>query len=40
MPDDQRFIMVVTPDLTEARSPEFTVVLNWLEELKRLVPVD
>ena len=40
MSDDERFIMVVTPDLTEAPSPEFTVVVNWQEELKRFVPVD
>ncbi len=38
-PDDQRFLMVQP---LEQRSPttDFNVVLNWFEELKRLVPTN
>ena len=39
-PDGQRFLMITdgTPD-GAAASPSLVVVLNWFEELKRLVPV-
>ena len=39
--DGQRFLMVKPLPAPEAatRSPEIVVVENWLEELKRLVPV-
>jgi dipeptidyl aminopeptidase/acylaminoacyl peptidase len=36
-PDDQRFLMI-KEDLTAAKPAGLTVVLNWHEELKRLVP--
>jgi serine/threonine-protein kinase len=40
-PDDQRFLMIkrAQGDAAETQ-PQIVVVLNWLEELKRLVPVD
>ena len=40
--DGQRFLMVQEAALTgsEAAPVSITVVLNWHEELKRLVPVD
>ena len=34
--DGQRFLMMKA----EGRGPEIHVVLNWFEELKRLVPSD
>ena len=40
-PDGQRFLVVgsgVSADAGVAR-PQITVVLNWFEELKRLVPI-
>ena len=37
-PDGQRFLMV--DPRREAQSTQINVVLNWLDELKRLVPVD
>ena len=39
-PDGKRFLMIdeVTPD--EPAPTEMILVLNWTEELKRLVPVD
>jgi serine/threonine protein kinase/Tol biopolymer transport system component len=37
-PDGQRFLMV-QPGLQEASAQQINVVLNWFEELKRLVPV-
>ena len=33
----RRFIMVTEPDI-RGRSEQITIVVNWLEELKRLVP--
>ncbi len=39
--DGQRFLMTTTPpDDETAATPELRVVLNWTEELKRLVPPD
>jgi serine/threonine-protein kinase len=37
-PDGRRFVMVKEGGLTEATRQEIVVVLNWFEELKRLVP--
>ncbi len=37
-PDGQRFVMVKRPE--EFRRNQINVVLNWAEELKRLVPTD
>ncbi len=37
-PDGQRFLMVRTPPESEPR--QINVVLNWFEELKRLVPTN
>ncbi len=36
-PDDQRFLMI---KLEQAGATQINVVLNWFEELKRLVPTD
>ena len=36
-PDNKRFLMIKPSELTSA---EMVVVLNWFEELKRLVPVE
>ncbi len=37
--DGRRFLMIkASPSTTRARDPEVVVVLNWTEELKRLVP--
>ena len=33
---DERFLMLVSDE----EAQEFRVVLNWFDELKRLVPVD
>jgi serine/threonine-protein kinase len=43
-PDGKRFLMIKPGDSTEAGSPaeiprKIVVVLNWLEELKKRVPV-
>ncbi len=38
-PDGQRFVMVEDAE-EEAAPTEIVVVLNWFEELKRLVPTD
>ena len=38
--DGQQFLMVQSGASTEAESAELTVVLNWFEELTRLVPTD
>ncbi len=38
-PDGQRFLMLLEAELPPPPS-QFNVVLNWFEELKRLVPVD
>ena len=36
-PDGQRFLMIKPPD---QGAGQINVVLNWFEELKRLVPTD
>ena len=40
--DARRFLLIVDEDRPDggASQPQITIVLNWLEELKRLVPVD
>ena len=41
-PDGKRFVGVVAADQTQSgapATPQIQVVLNWHEELKRLVPV-
>ena len=38
-PNGQRFLMIDTAD-AGAESTEINVVQNWLQELKRLVPVN
>ena len=43
MPDGQHFIGVVEPEEIDndgAGTREFLVVLNWFEELKRLLPTN
>jgi hypothetical protein len=39
-PDGRRFLMVkaLTPAPTAASAMDLVVVLNWTEELKRMVP--
>ena len=39
-PDGERFVVVgpADPTATEASRPRIRVVLNWVDELKRLVP--
>ena len=41
-PDGQRFLMIRRPSTADAGAErtEINVIQNWLEELKRLVPVD
>ena len=40
-PDDQQFVMVKeASDTGERPVTQINVVLNWFEELKRLVPTD
>ena len=40
-PDGQRFLMVKPVETTEGgRENQVVLVLNWFEELKRLVPTD
>jgi hypothetical protein len=39
-PDDRRFLMIKGADSAQgAVTPQIVVVKNWMEELKRLVPV-
>ena len=38
-PDGQRFLMIKAGGANQA-PPQIVVVQNWLEELKRLVPVN
>ena len=38
--DGQRFVMIKKSDETGLALKQITVVLNWLEELKRLVPTN
>jgi hypothetical protein len=38
-PDGQRFLMRKSSESAEAAPTQTNVVLNWLEELKRRVPV-
>ena len=37
-PDGQRFLMLKPVQQEQAESTQINVVLNWTEELKRLVP--
>ena len=37
-PDGQRFLMIKTAEGEEGQQDQINVVLNWFEELKRLVP--
>ncbi len=37
-PDGQRFLMIKAADEEEGQAGQINVVLNWFEELKRLVP--
>ena len=39
-PNDGRFLMIKPPEITEEESQRIIVVTNWLEELKRKVPVE
>lgn len=39
-PDGERFLMIKEHEDVERESPEIVMVLNWLEELKRLVPTE
>ena len=41
-PDGERFLMVTrtSENAAENAGPQIIVVENWLEELKRLVPID
>ena len=39
-PDSERFLMIKEGGSDETSSTEFILVLNWFEELKRLVPTD
>ena len=41
-PDGERFVMVLPDDTgdDETADPRINVVLNWFQELTRLVPVD
>ncbi len=41
-PDGQRFVMIRTEESTTESSgtTQITLVLNWFEELKRLVPTN
>ena len=38
-PDGQRFVMIKVSEEQEAVG-QINIVLNWFEELKRLVPTD
>ena len=38
-PNGQRFLMLKPRELSQNRAPEFHVILNWFEELRRLVPL-
>jgi hypothetical protein len=37
-PDGQRFLMIKQPEQATSAAQQINVVLNWFEELKRLVP--
>lgn len=39
-PDGNRFLMIKAVELGQAAPTQINVVLNWTEELKRLVPAD
>ena len=39
-PDGERFLMIKESGSDETSSTEFILVLNWFEELKRLVPTN
>ena len=38
LPDGKRFILANPGDGLKPAAPEIDIVLNWLEELRRLVP--
>ena len=38
-PDGQRFLMLKPVEQEQVATTQINVVLNWFEELKRLVPV-
>ena len=38
--DGLRFLMLKAPEASERTGNEIILVQNWLEELKRLVPID
>jgi len=37
-PDGQRFVMIKAVEAEEGQPGQINVILNWFEELKRLVP--
>ena len=39
-PDGQRFVVLGTSDTTDETRPRITFVLNWFDELERLVPTN
>jgi serine/threonine protein kinase/WD40 repeat protein len=39
-PDGKRFLMIKPPPSTDAARQKIVIVLNWFEELKKLVPVE
>jgi len=39
-PDGQRFLMIKAADEDEGQPGQINIVLNWFEELKRLVPTN
>ncbi len=39
-PDGQRFLMIKEVDEEEGQQDQINVILNWFEELKRLVPTN
>jgi hypothetical protein len=39
-PDGQRFLMIKASGGSNQPAPQIVIVQNWLEELKRLVPVN
>ena len=39
-PDGQRFLMIKAVEEEEGQQVQINIVLNWFEELKRLVPTN
>ena len=41
-PDGERFLVVLPPEQSDVEAPQdrVNIVVNWTEELKRLVPVE